>query len=63
MTPLLVIITLWYSGFNITIDSYSLYKIQTMEECKHQLNYIVRDMNAKRGMCSIGDILQESHEI
>ena len=47
----------------MTIDSYSLYKIQTMEDCKHQLNYIVRDMNAKRGMCSIGDILQESHEI
>ena len=59
---MLIIITLWYDGFNMTIDSYQMYKIQTMKQCERQLDYIVKDMYAKRGMCSVGDIFQETHE-
>ena len=64
MTPtILVLITLWYDGFNMTINGYQMYRIQNMKQCEHQLNYIIKDMYAKRGMCSLGDILQENHEI
>lgn len=63
MTPaLLVIITLWYDGFNMTIDGYKMYRIQNMKQCEYHLNYIIKDMYAERGRCSIGDILQENVE-
>ena len=59
---MLIVITLWYDGFNMSINGYSMYRIQTMKECKYHLNYIIKDMYANRGECSIGDILQKNVE-
>ena len=57
-----VLITLWFQGFNMTIDGYQMYKLTSMEQCQRHLNYIIKDIYAERGMCFIGDIRQKNYE-
>ena len=61
-TSIPILITLWFSGFTMTIDGYGMYRIQTMKQCERHLEYIEKDMYAEKGMCSTGDIRQEIHE-
>ena len=42
-----VLITLWFQGFNMTIDGYQMYKLTSMEQCQRHLNYIIKDMYAR----------------
>ena len=57
-----VLSTLWFQGFNMTIDGYQMYKLTSMEQCQRHLNYIIKDMYAERGMYFIGDIRQKNYE-
>tara|TARA_Y100000310_G_scaffold22311_1_gene21420 strand:+ start:2208 stop:2390 length:183 start_codon:yes stop_codon:yes gene_type:complete len=59
---MILLITLWFNGFNMTIDGFQMYGIRTIEQCEKHLDFIVKDMYAKGGVCLMGDILQESHE-
>ncbi len=57
-----VLITLWFHGFNMTIDGFQMYGLTSIEQCQHHLNYIIEDMYAERGMCFLGDIRQKNYE-
>ena len=59
---MILLITLWFNGFNMTIDSVQMYGIDTMKSCEKHLEFIIKNMDAQRGVCLMGDILQESHE-
>ena len=59
---MILLITLWFNGFNMTIDGFQMYGIRTIEQCEKHLDFIVKDMYAQEGVCLMGDILQESHE-
>ena len=56
-------ITLWFNGFTMTIDSYQMYGIRTMKQCEKHLEYIIKDMDAKKGTCLIGDIYNKLEEL
>ena len=60
---LIIMITLWFYGFTMTIDSYQIYGIRTIEQCEKHLEYIVKDMYAEKGTCSMGDIYNELEEL
>ena len=59
MTTNTLLITLWFSGYNMTIDGYQMYGIRTIDQCNTQLQFIIKDMYANRGVCFIGDILKD----
>ena len=46
----------------MTIDGYQMYRIRSMEQCEKHLEFIIKDMYAEKGMCSIGDIHNELEE-
>ena len=59
---IIIIITLWFNGFTMTIDGYQMYRIRSMEQCEKHLEFIIKDMYAEKGMCSIGEIHNELEE-
>ena len=59
---IIVLITLWFSGYNITIDAKEVYNIHSLTECEHRLSLILKEYGSTQGRCSLGDIMEEMHE-
>lgn len=56
MIPALLI-TLWFSGYNISIDAQQLYNIQTISQCQKILPQVIKSWGSNDGSCMYGDIL------
>ncbi len=54
-----ILITLWFSGHNITIDAEQMYKVKTLSECQKILPKIKNDWGSKGGACFRGTILED----
>ena len=59
---IIVLITLWFSGYNITIDAKEVYNIHSLTECEHRLSFILKEYGTTQGRCSLGDIMEKMHE-
>ena len=57
-----ILITLWFYGYDMTIDAREMYGIQTLSECVTILPQIEKDFGAHSGLCLNGDILNEFME-
>ena len=53
---MIILITLWFNGYNISIDANQMYNISTMEECHKILPKVRNAWGSTRGVCMIGDI-------
>ena len=53
-----LLIVLWFTGWNMTIDVEQMYNIRTMEGCSFILNTVIEEYGAKKGSCFQGDINQ-----
>ncbi len=54
-----LLITLWFSGYNITIDASQLYNITTLKECNEKLLRIRNAWGSTNGTCFVGDIIKD----
>ena len=54
-----LLITLWFSGYNITIDASQMYNITTLKECNVQLPKIRNAWGSTNGTCFVGDIIKD----
>ena len=55
-----LLITLWFSGYNITIDAGQMYDITTIKECNIQLPHIKNAWGSTNGTCFVGDIVKDT---
>ena len=54
-----ILITLWFSGHNITIDAEQMYKVKTLSGCQEMLPKIKNAWGSKGGTWFRGRILED----
>ena len=58
-----ILITLWFYGYNITLDAKEIYGVQNITECSQLLFSVEMQYKAHTASCSEGDILQQGENI
>ena len=57
-----ILITLWLSGYDITLDVKEIYNVKSIAECERILPLIKMEYGAHSGSCRTGDILQQGED-
>ena len=58
-----ILITLWFYGYNITLDAREIYGVQNITECSQLLFSVKMQYEAHTASCFKGDILQQGKNI
>tara|TARA_Y100000593_G_scaffold94381_1_gene193195 strand:- start:1091 stop:1273 length:183 start_codon:yes stop_codon:yes gene_type:complete len=51
-----LLIILWFTGYNMTIDVEQLYGIKTMDRCGLIIESVIQEYGANEGACFEGNI-------
>ena len=57
-----ILITLWLSGYDITLDVKEIYNVKSIAECEEILPRIKMQYKAQVAICHKGDILQQGED-
>ena len=58
-----ILITLWLSGYDITLDVKEIYNVKSIAECERILPLIKMEYGAHSGSCRTGDILNKGENV
>ena len=58
-----ILITLWLSGYDITLDVKEIYNVKSIAECERILPQIKIQYEAHTAICHKGDILQQGEDV
>lgn len=58
-----ILITLWFYGYDITLDAREIYGVQNITECSQLLFFVEMQYEAHTASCFKGDILQQGKNI
>ena len=54
-----ILITIWLSGYNVTIDATKMYNVLTVSECNILLENIKNEWGSDNASCFKGDIFHD----